>query len=458
MGSVIESDGNTFPALRYSDIELSRVLTLERQSEDRLTLAPRSDTGFSLPPVDGGKEAYLCLVGCFFLEALVWGFPFSFGVFQEYYSSTEPFASEPSGIAAIGTTAAGIMYMGSLLVFPLMQRYPQYRRHCNIFGLPIMVAAMLLSSFANTVTLLILTQGLLYGIGGCLCYTPAILFLEEWFVRRKGLAFGVMWAGTGCAGVTVPFFMQSALNLWGYKTALRIWAVVLMVLAGPFIPFLKPRIPVQADTQRAGRRIDLRFLGSFMFWIPQLANIVQGLGYFIPSLYLPQYVTNIGLQPIVGTIALALFNGASVLGTILAGLMIDRLHHSTVTAMITLPSVISVFVFWGLGVNIPAIILFSLFYGLSAGGFSTTWTGNIKEIRENIGGDAGVIFGFLAAGRGIGAITSGPLSAAILEQASSFKGHAGWAYGTEYGSLIIFTGCTASAGVISLLARQIGWL
>ena len=33
------------------------------------------------------------------------GFLFSFGVFQEYYSKTEPFASEASGVALIGTCA-----------------------------------------------------------------------------------------------------------------------------------------------------------------------------------------------------------------------------------------------------------------------------------------------------------------------------------------------------------------
>lgn len=27
----------------------------------------------SLPPVDGGKDAWLVLAGCFVLEALVWG-------------------------------------------------------------------------------------------------------------------------------------------------------------------------------------------------------------------------------------------------------------------------------------------------------------------------------------------------------------------------------------------------
>ena len=33
------------------------------------------------------------------------GFPFSYGVFQEYYSTHAPFSPEPSGIAAIGSSA-----------------------------------------------------------------------------------------------------------------------------------------------------------------------------------------------------------------------------------------------------------------------------------------------------------------------------------------------------------------
>lgn len=36
------------------------------------------------------------------------GFPFSFGVFQEYYSTHEPFSADPKGIAVIGTTATVI--------------------------------------------------------------------------------------------------------------------------------------------------------------------------------------------------------------------------------------------------------------------------------------------------------------------------------------------------------------
>jgi hypothetical protein len=56
------------------------------------------------PPADGGKDAWLFLAACFMMEALVWGFPFTFGLFQEYYSSHEPFASQ-GNTAVIGTCA-----------------------------------------------------------------------------------------------------------------------------------------------------------------------------------------------------------------------------------------------------------------------------------------------------------------------------------------------------------------
>jgi hypothetical protein len=32
-----------------------------------------SSEGFSLPPTDGGKDAWLLLLACFMLEALIWG-------------------------------------------------------------------------------------------------------------------------------------------------------------------------------------------------------------------------------------------------------------------------------------------------------------------------------------------------------------------------------------------------
>lgn len=238
----------------------------------------------SLPPADHGKDAYLYLAAAFMSEALVWGFAFSFGVFQTYYSKHEQFASDASHIAIIGTTSSGLMYFLAPLVYILLKRYPRSRRACSVIGLVILLIAIVAASFAQTVTQLILTQGLLYGIGGALNYFPALAYLDEWFVYRRGVAYGIICAGAGAAGVVIPLTMQWALDKYGFRTALRLWAIVVVVLTIPGLFFMKGRIPVRGQT--GPRRMDMSFLRSRAFWLLGGVTIVQGLGYFMPSIYL----------------------------------------------------------------------------------------------------------------------------------------------------------------------------
>ena len=49
-------------------------------------------------------DAWLFLAACFVMEALVWGFAFTYGVFQAYYSETNEF-KHSGNIAVVGTCA-----------------------------------------------------------------------------------------------------------------------------------------------------------------------------------------------------------------------------------------------------------------------------------------------------------------------------------------------------------------
>lgn len=147
----------------------------------------------SLHPADTGLHAYLFLLSSFILEALIWGFAFTFGIFQQYYSTHPPFNKDVSNIAVIGTCSMGIIYILSPLVFGLLLGFPKLKRYSSAFGLCVMVPALLGSSFANTTTQLLVSQGIAYAIGASFAYAPLILFMEEWFVKRRGFAFGIMW-------------------------------------------------------------------------------------------------------------------------------------------------------------------------------------------------------------------------------------------------------------------------
>ena len=85
------------------------------------------------------------------------------------------------------------MYLASPVSLFVMQRWPRLCRYSNTLGLVVACIGIMSSSFATQVWQLILTQGILYAVGACMLYYPILLFLDEWFVHRKGLAFGVCW-------------------------------------------------------------------------------------------------------------------------------------------------------------------------------------------------------------------------------------------------------------------------
>jgi MFS family permease len=187
--------------------------------------------------------------------------------------------------------------------------------------------------------------------------------------------------------------------------------------------------------------------------------IMESLGYFIPSIYLPTFARSIGLSPSMGTLLVALVNAASVPSTIILGMLIDRFHVTTVILLSTVGAVISVFLFWGCSDTLPLLIVFSILYGLSAGGFVSTNAGVIKAVKslDENKSDVGMLIGLLSAGRGIGAVVSGPLSEALLTL-KPWQGDVGLGYGTGYGGLIVFTGITAALGGASFLGRSLGWM
>lgn len=121
------------------------------------------------------------------------GFAVSFGVLQEYYTNHEPFSSNPAGIPAIGTTATGIMYLLMPTYFLILQRWPALKAWSTRCSVLVVTAALLGASFAQNVSHLIGCQGVLFAIGGNMMFTPTVTYLDEWFVRRKGLAIGIMW-------------------------------------------------------------------------------------------------------------------------------------------------------------------------------------------------------------------------------------------------------------------------
>jgi MFS family permease len=177
------------------------------------------------------------------------------------------------------------MYLTAPFLYVAIQRYRKYRKAICLIGFAIILAGLVGASFAVTVPQLLLTQGMFYGLGGAMLYFPVFNYTDEWF-KNRGLAYGVLIAGDGAGGVVIPFAMEWILHRWGYQTALRTWAITCFVLVTPCLAFLKD-YPLDQDVGHVSHTVDLRFLKTNAFWIFQSGNMIQSLGYFIPSYYLP---------------------------------------------------------------------------------------------------------------------------------------------------------------------------
>jgi hypothetical protein len=178
------------------------------------------------------------------------------------------------------------------------------------------------------------------------------------------------------------------------------------------------------------------------------------------DIYLPTYArATLNASPLSSAATILMVNVASVFGCVAMRRFTDRLHVSSCILLSTTGAVVGVFCFWGLSASLPVLYSFCILYGLFAGSFTSCWPGIMRDVAAK-GGDNTVdpvmIFGWLAAGRGLGNVVSRPLSEALLGRGADWR--AAFGYGSGYGGLIVFTGVTALAGGSPWLWKRLGLL
>jgi len=182
---------------------------------------------------------------------------------------------------------------------------------------------------------------------------------------------------------------------------------------------------------------------------------MMSLAYFLPSLWIPSFSLSMGFPPYSGPLAICLVNVAACGGYLLQGQLVDRYHVTTAIFMSVLGSVVAIFLFWGFATTQPMLYVFALIWGVSGGGFTANWAGCANALRgDGEAGrslDTGMVISLMCVGKGIGSVVTGPISEKLL-QVGPWRG-AGFAYGSEYGAVIVFTGVTAMLGGTACLGR-----
>ena len=109
-------------------------------------------------------------------------------------------------------------------------------------GVVLMAGGLLLAPLTTQPWHLYLTIGVMVGGGSiCLGYSGQSLFLPNWFIRQRGLAIGIAFAGVGIGSVTMLPWVQWMIETSGWRTSCVAMGLLVLIVLAPINLLLRKR-------------------------------------------------------------------------------------------------------------------------------------------------------------------------------------------------------------------------
>lgn len=373
-----------------------------------------------------------------------------------------------ASIPTIGALVLGFPFLLLCVTSPLCLKHSNYLMHIMFLGWIMFNGSLVLASLAKQTWHLVLTQGALYGIGWCICYTPVYIILNEWFDKRRGLAYGIYNAASGISGLVLPLALEYLLQKYGFRITLRTYAVAYSLLSAPAFWLIKPRLP--EHIRSPPHHPQAKFLaGPKVPWYSVLLNpsvivisisiFLQGLIFPYPTTFLPSYASALSLPASRSSSLLSISALCQVPGLILLGWFSDYVSIHIPHSLSTLVSGLAFLFIWGPAKSFPLLALFSSLWGFFGVPYSVFWSrisfglasksGEGKGEREIVRRTV-ILFVWFNFERGVADILAGPISRFLVSDKFDKE-----AFGLrQYSGLVGFSGVvllvSAAGGLLSV--------
>jgi len=177
------------------------------------------------------------------------------------------------------------------------------------------------------------------GVSLCLVgVLPSIVLVSNWFVRRRGLALGILLTGTSIGGVVIPQIATPLITAHGWRVAMLALSFVIWIVLVPAIIFLVKDEPAEIgllpdglppadDVSSAAETTGLSLgeaLRTPIFWTLALCAAAVFYPIFVITQQLILQATKIGVSPWQASFGLSSLFFVSLAGKFLFGWMSDR--------------------------------------------------------------------------------------------------------------------------------------
>ena len=327
---------------------------------------------------------WLMVIAGFLVLMVSWGCQFAFSVFL--IPLTEHFGWTRANTAGVFSFNYLLFGAGSIFSGKLTERFGP-RAVVGVGG-ALMGAGLLLSATIQNLWQLYLVYGVIIGLGASTTWGPLAATVSRWFIARRGLAMGIMSLGVSLGIMVLPPLSRSLITglgwrmsfiLLGLLTGLLVMGISLLLKRDPkekgLSPYLEnPRrsteekIPI--SSLAAGQ--DWSFSEALVtrtFWMIFAANLFWLIGFYMVSVHLAAYGTDLGLSPMAAAFAISLIGGGSIFGKLFMGFLSDRIGPQKVLVINMFIQGLSIFGLVASG-STTWIYLLAVLFGFAYGGIA----------------------------------------------------------------------------------------
>ncbi|OKL57666.1 hypothetical protein UA08_06944 [Talaromyces atroroseus] len=397
------------PPVKESDQNTSA--DSQQSNEKAVEKGPQEPAGPAPPQFADGGWAAWSTVGagwcCMFVSL---GWINSIGVFQTIYEEDLLKNYSSSTIAWIMSLQTFIMFGGAPFFGKVFDSYGP--RFLLLGGTFFHVFGLMMTSLAKEYYQFILAQSVCSGLGASAIFYSSTNSIATWFRKNRAMALGIASSGSACGGVVIPILIAQMYRKVNFGWAVRTAAFIFLGLLAIANVFLRSALKHKPKPFRVTDFVSP--LKEPRFILVSMACFMIFLGVFLPGNFIVLDAIRHGMNANLAFYLLAVLNGVSALGRIIAGRVADKIGRFNCMIIVNMLSAIFVLGFWIPAHTNPELLVFAAFIGFTSGAFVAMVAaviGQISDIRQ-IGVRNGTNFFCVS----FAALIGNPIAGALIQR------------------------------------------
>ncbi|RPA76179.1 MFS general substrate transporter [Ascobolus immersus RN42] len=378
----------------------------------RTTTAVSASAASSFP--DGGRAAWTVVFGGWCCVFVSFGWTVCIGSFQTHYQTNQLSEYPPSTISWIPSTEVAMMFFAASICGTIFDRFGP--KSLLLIGTFMHIFGLMMTSLATEYYQFLLAQSFCSGLGACAIFFAANNCVGTWFLKKRGLAFGLITSASSLSGSVLPVMIDRLIPRIGFAWTMRTIAFIFLALSLVALATVKSRIKPTPNPVTFKKFIS-PLLHERPYQFNMLAMFFFFWGFFIPFNFIVlQARRDANMSKHMSTLLITILNASSLPGRIILPALADKTGRFNMMICVTFICSVITLGLWVPAKSNAAIIAYTVLYGIFSGAF-VSLTPSIQvqlspNVRE-IGARGGLSMMFIS----IAVLTGNPIAGALVTKA-----------------------------------------